>query len=385
VRIVIDGRYVHERYPGVGRSTSALVQALGECPGDHELLVLHDTAGRASPPDFAPRPRPPRVRLVNCSVPLRTPAEHWRVPLAVRRLRPAVYHTPFYLKPLATPCPTVVTIHDLVPLRVRGALPSRYHHVLFLLACWAACRTARAILVPSATTRRALLARLRVPAARVHVTPWAAGPAFRPQTPAEVAGVRRRYGLPERYVLHLGTNKPHKNLPRLVQAWARVTAQHPQHGADRTPVLVLAGRHDGRYRETRQLVQRLGLAGSVVFAGEIAERDLPALYSGATLFVFPSLDEGFGLPPLEAMACGTPVVCARTGALPEVVGNAALTVDPRDTGSLAATIGAVLGDAALRHALAGRGLLQAARFSWERTAVATLEAYRAAANLPSAR
>jgi alpha-1,3-rhamnosyl/mannosyltransferase len=132
-------------------------------------------------------------------------------------------------------------------------------------------------------------------------------------------------------------------------------------------------------------VQRLGLAGSVVFAGEIAERDLPALYSGATLFVFPSLDEGFGLPPLEAMACGTPVVCARTGALPEVVGNAALTVDPRDTPSLAATIGAVLGDETLRHALAGRGLLQAARFSWERTAVATLEAYRAAAYPPSAR
>ena len=223
-------------------------------------------------------------------------------------------------------------------------------------------------------------------AERIITAPLAADPAFRPQSDAAIAALRARYALPERYVLYLGSNKPHKNLVRLIEAWQiaptgskSANQQIPDHVSRftfRASRLVIAGAWDDRYPEARQRVAALGLSDSVMFLGPVAEAGLPALYAGAELFVFPSLHEGFGFPVLEALACGTPVICSNVSSLPEVAGSAALQIDPRDTDALAAAMDRVLGDTALAEELRQRGLQQAARFTWAQTAQQTLAVYR---------
>ncbi|MCU0502463.1 MAG: glycosyltransferase family 4 protein, partial [Anaerolineae bacterium] len=225
-----------------------------------------------------------------------------------------------------------------------------------------------------------------------------------------------RLALPERYVLYLGSNKPHKNLVGLIEAWQIANQQisksanqrmgestngrinewaelgsrltfdvsrftlHVSRFTFHAPRLVIAGAWDDRYPEAKQRVAALELGDSVTFLGPVAGTDLPALYAGAELFVFPSLYEGFGFPVLEAMACGTPVICSNVSSLPEVAGSAARQVDPRDTNALAAALDQVLGDAALRQRMRHDGLAQAGRFSWTRTALQTLDAYRRVMN-----
>jgi len=199
----------------------------------------------------------------------------------------------------------------------------------------------------------------------------AAGPRFKPADPSASDELRHRLGLPDHYALYVGINKPHKNLPRLVEAFARIT-----HHVSRF-TLVIAGHEDPRYPQARERAAALGL-DSVMFLGAVAEEDLPALYSGADLFVFPSLYEGFGLPVIEAMACGTPVACSNVSSLPEVAGDAALLFDPHTPESIAAAICQTLQNAELRERLRRRGLEQAGHFSWEHAARLTLEAYRQA-------
>ena len=197
---------------------------------------------------------------------------------------------------------------------------------------------------------------------------------FFPRPEAEVAEVAARLGLGRPYVLYLASNKPHKNLVRLLQAWSLVAADRSIEPCQ----LVIAGHWDARFPEAREAARRLGLMERVQFAGEVEERDLPAAYSGARLFVFPSLYEGFGLPVLEAMACGAPVICSNTSSLPEVAGDAAVQVDPLDVQGLAAAMARALADETVRAGLRERGLLRAAEFTWERTARATLAVYRSA-------
>jgi alpha-1,3-rhamnosyl/mannosyltransferase len=203
----------------------------------------------------------------------------------------------------------------------------------------------------------------------ISVTPLGVDERFQPQSRDLVAAVRAKYGMPERYVLTLASNKPHKNLPLLIEAWALLDELSP------ASVLVVAGHWDKRYPEAKEAVARLGLQHRVLFISHMADDDLPALYTGASLFVFPSRYEGFGLPPLEAMACGTPVVCGGVSSLPEVVGDAALTVDITRAEAVAEGIIKVLCDDRLRKAMSIRAKQQAARFSWRSTAEATLQVY----------
>jgi alpha-1,3-rhamnosyl/mannosyltransferase len=170
------------------------------------------------------------------------------------------------------------------------------------------------------------------------------------------------------FALYVGINKPHKNLVRLVQAWGKLGS-----GAQGWE-LVLAGGEDPRYKQARHEAARLGLP--VHFPGSIAEEDLPALYNAAGIFVLPSTYEGFGLPVLEAMACGTPVLCSNTSSLPEIAGNAALYISPEDTDGIAKVLRCLIGDALLRAELSEKGRRQASRFSWERAARETLAVYR---------
>jgi alpha-1,3-rhamnosyl/mannosyltransferase len=212
-----------------------------------------------------------------------------------------------------------------------------------------------------------------VPAERVTAIPLAADPAFHPQPPAAIAALRQRHGLPARFTLYLGSNKPHKNLERLLAAWTALPESE---------LLVVAGVWDERYPRPRQLVAEHGLEHAVRFLGRVAEAELPALYSAATLFVFPSLYEGFGLPVVEALACGTPVACSDRSSLPEAAGEAARYFDPEDAGAIALAVSRLLADERQRAALAAQAVEQAARFSGEKTAAATLDVYRAAAGKP---
>lgn len=379
MRIAIDARYVADHFPGIGRYVYNLLVALAGLDQPHTLVVLHDPALPNTRHDLAALARFPAVELVAARARPFTPAEHLLVPSLLRRARADLYHAPYYVRPYAgLPCPSVVTLYDVIPHRFPGEV-SRRARLLFDLLTRLSIRASRQVIAISASARADLAATYGIPAERIAVTPLAADARFRPQPAQAIAALRAKYGLPERYVLSLASNKPHKNLPRLVEAWAQLCARQPSTGDQLTTQLIIAGHWDPRYPEARRVVAERRLEEVVRFIPGVAEGDLPALYSGATVFAFPSLYEGFGLPPLEAMACGAPVLCGNTSSLPEVVGDAALMVDPASIAGIASGLERLLDDGALRAALRAAGLERAAAFSWRRTAEATLVVYRRAA------
>ncbi|MBC7224691.1 MAG: glycosyltransferase family 4 protein, partial [Anaerolineae bacterium] len=281
-----------------------------------------------------------------------------------------VDHSYGHLVHFLDPARTVVTVHDLAPLGAPE--PGGRWGVSARLWRWSlrgACKAAR-LIADSAFTREELLRWTDYPPGRIVVIPCGVAPAFRPlEDEGNLRPVRERYGLPEgRLLLHVGHGARRKNLAGLLQALARVVqAAGDVH-------LVQVGARPGQAEET--LVARLGLQGRVRWLGTVPGQDLPALYNLADCFVFPSLYEGFGLPVLEAMACGTPVVCSHLASLPEVAGDAALLVDPRDPAALAQAVLQVLEDAALRQGLREAGLRRAGAFTWACTAAATANVYR---------
>lgn len=266
----------------------------------------------------------------------------------------------------------VVTLYDLSPLLLPGChtpanrdLQRRKYRF--------ARRVADRVVVPSRATRRDVVVHLGIPPHKVHVVGAGVGNAFRPiRERRELRRALARWDLVEgEYVLHVGTLEPRKNLVRLVEAYAHLRRLRAP-----APCLVFAGAPGWRAHEVRRRVVERGLQAHVRFLGWVPEGDLPALYNGAALFVYPSLYEGFGLPPLEALACGVPVIASRAGALPEVVGEAGVLVDPLDVEGLAAAMLALLEDPGRRAGLARRGPPHARRFSWERVARRVLSAYK---------
>jgi len=295
------------------------------------------------------------------------------LPAALRRDGVDVFLSPYYKRPLGAPCPAVVTIHDLFFIGYPGRRRPLYDAAMTRLARLYA-GGASAIVADSEHSRRAIVQRLGIAAARIAVIPVGLGPEFRPGAPT--AAQRERYGLGARYALYVGNFLPHKNLPRLLRAWAALA--EPLRAGHR---LVLAGGDQSRRPALAALAASLRLASGVVFPGLVDDADLPAVYGGATLVVQPSLEEGFGLPALEAMACGAPVVASRRGALPEVVAEAGLLVDPEDEGALVAALARVLGSAEERAALAQRGRARAGDFTADRTAGRVVDLLLATAGL----
>lgn len=312
------------------------------------------------------------------------PASPWirlpiGLPLAARRDRLDVLHVTYHAPP-RSPCRTVVTVHDLSFMAFPNTFGPRDLLVLSTLVPLSA-RRARAVIVPSEHTRRDLIRAYGLPPDKIVVTPEAADARF---SPSEDAGadraVVRRLGLVRPYILALGTLQPRKNFERLVEAYAalRRSGRTDHH-------LVIVGKAGRAAARLRERIARLGLEERVHLRGYLAAADVPAVYRAATCFVFPSLYEGFGLPVLEAMACGTPVIASNQAAVPEVAGDAAVLVDPYRVGELAGAIERVLADPALRARLRAGGLARAATFSWEETARRTAEVYRAAARAAVAR
>ena len=291
---------------------------------------------------------------------------HLRLSFEMLRHPPDVLFVPSHVLPFLHPARSVVTVHDVgyrhYP-QAHTAAQRRYlewstrYHV----------HQATYLLVDSAATREDLVAFYGADPARITVAYLGVAPHFQPVREAEhLVAARLKYGVAEPYILYVGTLQPRKNLSRLIQAVARLSDIH-------SVQLVLAGKKGWLYDDILAQAQRLGIAGQVRFTGFVDEADLAALYSGAALFAMPSLYEGFCMPVLEAMACGTPVICSNVSSLPEVAGDAALTFDPHDVDAMAAAMARALGDRPLRAELVRRGLEQAARFTWQRCARQVLD------------
>lgn len=284
-------------------------------------------------------------------------------PAALLRDRPDALFCPLNVAPLLSPCPTVVTIHDLAFLRfdLHKAAKRRYLTLLTRLSA----RRADRIITVSEFTRREVLELLGVAPDRVTAIPNGRDPRYMPVDHATIEQFRTERGLPDRFLLFVGTLEPRKNITTLLRAYAAAKR-------DLGMPLLVAGGKGWRYDEVFALVQSLGLQHDVHFTGFVPRDDLPRLYAAATALAYPSLYEGFGFPPLEALATGTPVVVSDAASLLEVVGDAALTVPARDVHALTSALIRIANDDALRAELRSKGLQRAQQFSWERAAEQTL-------------
>jgi glycosyltransferase involved in cell wall biosynthesis len=311
---------------------------------------------------------PPNFEPVVLTAPLPGLWTPWSLPWDLRRRAAGLLHVQYIIPPVA-PCPVVTTIHDISFRRHPEWFPLK-HRVLLNLLIPMAARSAAHVITGSEYTRSDLIDAFDLPPEKVTVTPYAADPIYRPMdSEAARRAVKERFGLRGPFVLAVGVLQPRKNLPRLVRAFASVAREVPH-------TLTLVGKPGWAHEELHRSAAASRLGSRIQFTGYVADADLPFLYNAADLFVYPSLYEGFGIPPLEAMACGTPVVTSNVTSLPEVVGDAALTVAPTDETALAEAIRRALTDEPLRSHLHAAGLARAAKFSWERTAALTLEVYR---------
>jgi len=379
MRIGISAAFWGQEHTGTGQYLHGLVPQLREVATHDELLLLTPTwlAGPLLPGVHSHRLATPFDGL-NTDL-----AKLWfeqvAFPRACRQRAVDVAHVPYFAPPLRPTVPTLVTIHDLIPL----LLPAYRGSALVRLYTWLVARAAHRaalILTDSHASRWDIICHLRVSPERVRTIYLAAGADYQfiPQGPEREA-IRKEYGLPPSYFLYLGGFDQRKNVATLLHAFARIVARHRLQGTGSRPWLVVAGRlpaQDTPFTpDPRRIARELGIVRQVIFTGWVSRKDKPALYSGARAFLFPSRYEGFGLPPLEAMACGTPVIAGDAGSLPEVVGTSGMLVPPDDVAGLAEAMSVLWEDEALRQALSERAQRQAARFSWARTAQETLAAY----------
>ncbi len=290
-------------------------------------------------------------------------------PRVLHRIGADLVHGPVFVAPLFAPCPVVVTIHDLSFIRFPDLFRPANRLYLTVLTRLSA-RSARRLIAVSAHAATETAQLLGVPSERIDVVYHGVDPVFRPLPPDEVVAFRQRRGLPERFVLFVGTLEPRKNLARLVEAFAHIR--------DGRVGLVLAGGKGWLYDELFAKVKILGLGEEVIFPGYVMKDELPLWYNAATVMAYPSVYEGFGLPVLEAQACGVPVLTSNVSSLPEAAGDAALMVDPYDVEKLAAGLNRLLTDEPLRYELRERGLAHAEKFVWSHTAQETARVYRRA-------
>lgn len=373
--VSLNGHFLALPATGTGQYTLHLLQALRTVAPDVLLLVSTDrppTLGVDVPVHLCP----PRLGRLNPHL-----AKVWWEqagwPYQARREGARLLHVPYFAPPLMAHAPVLATIHDLIQLvhpAYAGSPAVRLYNRLVALGA----RRCAAILADSKASRQDILRLLHVPPQRVRVVYLAASDRFRPCTDGRMlATIRSKYGLSDRYILYIGGLDARKNVPALLRAYARLPQTLRR---EQRLCLAIVGRPHSddpvRFPPLQPEIERLGLHNEVRLLGWVPEEDKPVLYAAATLFAFPSLYEGFGLDPLEAMACGTPVVCSNRTSLPEVIGDAGLLVDPADEQAFAIAMEQVLTSPGLAAELAARGLRRAACFSWEKTAREVAETYR---------
>lgn len=364
MRIGIDARLLHYTKAGISQYVLRLLEGLADLQPQEDIVVLRS---RLDKPASLPGNRFP-------TVPIWTPPHNRFEQLALRfeigGLGLDLLHSPDFIPPLRRRFRSVVTVHDLSFLLYPHMLTRESAHYYGQID--EGVRSADRIIAVSESTKRDVTRLLGVPEDRVTVIHEAINRMYRRVDDSEaVARVRQRYGLPERFILHVGTIEPRKNLSNLFRAVRLLVDQH-----EPGIVLAVSGEWGWLYDEALQVLDELKLRDSVRFLGRAPDVDLLHLYSAAAVLAYPSYYEGFGLPPLEAMACGTPVVASDTSSMPEVIGDAGLLVPPDDYEALSVSLWRVLSDEELRATLVRRGLQRAATFSVSTMAERTLELYR---------
>jgi glycosyltransferase involved in cell wall biosynthesis len=296
--------------------------------------------------------------------------EHLGLPAMARKDKLDLFHGPVNVVPPGLPCPSVVTIHDLALLRFPEQVTKRRYQYLSRTMSASAKRAGRIITI-SEHTKRDIVELLHVEPEKIAVTPLGVDNRFRPLESGAIAQFRSQAGIERPFVLFVGTLEPRKNLPNLLNAFAFITNDVPHD-------LVVIGPEGWLTSGIHETAERLQRSGRVQFRGFVPDGQLPAWYSACDLFAFPSLYEGFGLPALEAMACGAPVVTSTTSSLPEVVDAAAIIVDPSNVEAIAGGMRQVLTEPELARDLSRRGQERAKVFTWSRTAELTVDVYREA-------
>lgn len=371
MRVCIDVSPAVHHKAGLGRYAQDLTAALLAVDTRNTYAAFFNepqTAQVAPPLD-----RLPRLTVARTTKP-------WRMSVLLshllRRSQDSVapgmdiFHATDHLLPRFVGVRTVFTLHDLA-FQACPETHTRLNRTFLRVGMPLFLRAADAIIAVSQWTKSDAVRLYGIPEENITVIAEGVHPRFQPPQSGAVAAVRAKYGLPQRAVLYVGTIEPRKNLNVLLDAFA-ILRRHPENADLR---LVMVGKKGWLYEPFFAHLRELGLDNEVIFPGFVADDDLPALYGAASVFVYPSLFEGFGLPVLEAMACGAPVVCSNASSLPEVAGDAALMVAPHDTAGLAAAMQRVLSDAELRDRLSALGLAQARRFTWEEAARQTAAVY----------
>ena len=354
------------RAAGISWYIHSLLQHLPKAADQHRFTAfLGDNAASRTFPDLQTRVS---------ALPTARPAarivwEQLVQPVQLLRERVDLLHSLAFVQPVVLPCPGIVTIYDLSFI----LFPQRFQSWRRLYLRWGtaySARRARRVIAISASTRRDIVRLLGVPEAKVDVVPCGVDEDFRPVDQAGLLDeLRKKRHLPPRMLLFVGTIEPRKNLVTLLESYSILRERiHP-------PPLVIAGPKGWRHEEVFSQARELELLDDVIFPGYIPRDELPLWYNAADLFVYPSLYEGFGLPPLEAMACGTPVVASDTSSLPEVIGDAGLLVEPSNADEMALAMQRVLTDGDLRKALGKKGLERASTYTWRRAAQDTVKVY----------
>lgn len=357
IRVLLNSSSLPERPAGAGVYAIQLARALSSVPGVEVVAA-------------APRPLDGVEWL---EVPPGSPFRRFAWELrslggAMSRSGVDLYHGTHFYTPRRSPVPRVATIHDLTFFR----LPRRYGfaHRRYYRAIAGSARRAERVIVPSRAVAHDAVRYLGIAPERIRVIPEAPREGLAPASPGEVEAMRRRMGLEQPYLLCLGTAEPGKRAVDAIRALPAIHERHPG------ILLALAGNPGRLSGALKREAQRIGVAGSVRFLGYVPDDDLAALFTGAEALVFPSLFEGFGLPPVEAMACGTPVIAARAPAMDEVLAGGAVFVAPRDPAGIAREARAIAGDAAWRRELSARSRDLASAYSWKRAAEETVSVYR---------
>ena len=364
MRIGIDARLVFYHQAGIGQYILRLTQALAQINHDDTFVIFK------SRKDKTPIVAQPNFKRQKMWTPSHHRFERLAMSLELAPFALDVLHSPDFIPPAWTRCPSVITMHDLAFMLYPRFLTrdsARYYGQVDVAA-----HQADHIIAVSESTKRDTIRLLGVPESKITVIYEAAHPLFAPIADDGAREfVRAHYNLPSEFILFVGTIEPRKNLPTLLRAFRRLRDDYKSEA-----VLAIAGTRGWLVEEVDQVIAELQLGNAVRFLGNVRNEELVYLYNAAKLFVLPSFYEGFGLPPLEAMACGTPVIVSNVSSLPEVVGDAGLLIDPADIEALTVAMWRVLTDDKLRRELCEKGLKRAQTFSWERAARETLAVYR---------
>ncbi len=376
MRVIVDARKAADY--GIGTYIRRLGAACARLAPDDEFVFLGNVGPEVEKPvgPIAPEGEFHKLTGDNISWAANVSANYGLAELVsvswqTRKLEGDVFHAPHYVYPIMLPCPGVVTVHDCIHLRFPGQLPNPAAALYARFMIRRAVRSANRVITVSEATRADLVELVNADPAKIEVIPHGCDPFFLAEVDAEeLETVRSRHGLERPFLLSVTNIKPHKNLKRLLESFAQLAGEYTDLD------LVIAGGNLEEHPNLEKVCAECSLEGRVRSLGFLPKSDLRALYHLARIFVFPSLYEGFGLPPLEAMACGTAVVASRSSAIPEVVGHSGLLVNPFRVDSIAEAIRSLLENDSYRRALGSQGRRRAREFEWDDAARRVLDVYR---------